>query len=478
MGWVQQVAAFMPHGMCLLWRPWLMALHIASDAAIAGSYLAIPVTIAWFVRKRTDLEQSHRALALLFAAFITLCGLTHVASIVVLWQPVYVYEAWLKAATAGVSLATAAFLPFLAPHLVRIPSPRALQQEVEAHRVTLAELDAARAALARRVDRTEAELRVVARRFEAALRHSPVTVFEQNSDLIYTWAYNTPLGLDAAKVVGKSELDFFSPQSAAEVRAMKRAALATGEARRGEFRIEAGDRAGWFEVRVEPIELDDGRPGLVATSTDVTHRREHEAHLQMLMREMNHRSKNVLAMVMGIARQTAKGFSTPEAFEERLSERLVSLASAHDVLARQEWRGADLGAVLEGQLRHHLDAYGERIRVDGCVCDLPPGAAHYVGLALHELGSNAVKHGALAGPDGRVDIVWRVTEGADGPQLELDWREHGGGAAHAPERSGFGMILLKSLVARALGGVSEMAFGPDGVEWRLRAPLRPEERAG
>src|SRR4051794_35575581 len=104
MDWVEQVKAFMPHGMCLLWRPELMALHIASDAVIAASYFTIPVAIMVFVQRRADLERSHKAIALLFAAFITLCGWTHIASIVVLWQPVYVYEGWLKAATALASL--------------------------------------------------------------------------------------------------------------------------------------------------------------------------------------------------------------------------------------------------------------------------------------------------------------------------------------------------------------------------------------
>ena len=198
----------------------------------------------------------------------------------------------------------------------------------------------------------------------------------------------------------------------------------------------------------------------------------------MLTREMNHRSKNVLAMVIGITRQTARSFAVPEAFENRLTERLAALANAHDVLARQEWRGADLRDVLEGQLRHHLDAYGGRIMVDGGPCALPPTAAHYVGLALHELGSNAVKHGALARETGEVRIAWRVEESDAGPQLELSWRETGCGPVRAPERAGFGTTILKALVASALKrGVPEMTFGEGRPEWRRARSLRVEPQA-
>jgi len=475
MDWAQQMQAFMPHAVCLARQPALMALHIASDAAIAASYFTIPIAIGVFVRRRTDLEQSHRAIAILFAAFITLCGWTHVASIVVLWRPAYVYEGWLKAATALVSLATAGALPFLVPHLLRIPSPRVLQAEVEAHRRTLAELDEARAALAARVDRTESELKATTRRFEAALHQSVVTVYEQDSDLVYTWAYNTPMGLTPDDLVGRSEADVMDSDSARGLHAMKREALAAGEPRRGEFHIRVGDQAAWFDTRVEPTQLADGRSGLIATAANITASRQRAAHLQMLMREMNHRSKNILAMVMGITRQTAKSFAVPAGFEDTLAARLASLAGAHDVLALQEWRGADLGAVLESQLRLQLDAYGDRISIDGEPCDLPPGAAHYVGLALHELGSNAVKHGALSKPGGRVSIRWRSRIDGDRRTLELSWIEAGAGPATAPERVGFGMTLLKTLVARALRGEASLTFGSDGVEWRLTAPLAAED---
>lgn len=159
MDWRSQFEMFMPHGMCLLWRPELMLLHIISDGLIALAYFTIPIAILRFVRGRNDLERGHVGLAVLFAAFIAFCGLTHVASVLVLWVPVYIIEGWLKAATAVVSVATAGWLIALVPQALKLPSVKAMQREIVAHRETMAALDAARAALAAKVDSTEGELR-------------------------------------------------------------------------------------------------------------------------------------------------------------------------------------------------------------------------------------------------------------------------------------------------------------------------------
>ncbi len=471
LNWLLNPSAYMPHGMCLLWQPGLVALHVVSDGAIALAYFAIPISLAIFLRKRKDLARQHQALAALFSLFITACGLTHVASIVVLWVPLYGAEGILKAITAVASVATAIVLPFLIPQVLRIPSPRVLAAEIRSHRATLDELSAARAKLADQVAQTETDLLETNRRFEAALRGSPITVFEQDADLIYTWAYNPPLGVALADIIGRSEAEVMTPATADAVRAVKLEALATGASRRAEVPIEVAGGAGWFDLRIEPITLRDGRPGLIATSTNITAMKQHENHLRVVMRELNHRSKNLLTIVLSLMRQTARGFELPAAFTVRLEERLGALANAHDVLATQEWRGADMSAVLQGQLAHQLGAYPGRIHIDGPPLSLPPASAHYVGMALHELGSNAVKYGALAGPQGEVWVRWRLDEG-DANQLELEWRENFARPMPAPNRLGFGSTILQSLTPRALGGVAELTFGEQGLVWILNAPIK------
>lgn len=141
MDWRSQFEMFMPHGMCLLWRPELMSLHIISDAVVALAYFTIPFAILRFVRGRDDLENRHIGLAFLFASFIALCGLTHVLSIVVLWVPIYIIEGWIKAITAVVSLATAGLLIALVPFALKLPSVKAMELELE-HRKTTLLLDA------------------------------------------------------------------------------------------------------------------------------------------------------------------------------------------------------------------------------------------------------------------------------------------------------------------------------------------------
>jgi two-component sensor histidine kinase len=462
--------------MCLLWQPALVALHVISDGAIALAYFAIPITLAIFVRKRTDLERQHQALAALFAVFITACGLTHVASIVVLWIPLYVAEGLLKAITAVASVATAIVLPFLIPQLLRIPSPRVLEGEIRSHRATLDELSAARAALADRVAQTESDLLETNRRFEAALRGSPITVFEQDADLIYTWAYNPPFGVALDDIIGRAEGDVMTPMTAAAVRTVKIEAMTAGAPRRAEVPIEVAGRAGWFDLRIEPITLRDGRAGIIATSMDITAIKQQENHLRVVMRELNHRSKNLLTIVLSLLRQTARGFELPAAFTVRMEERLSALANAHDVLANQKWRGADISAVLHGQLAHQVAAYPGRIHIDGPPFSLAPESAHYVGMALHELGSNAVKYGALAGAQGQVWIKWSLTEG-DPAELELEWREACERFISPPSLLGFGFTILQTLTPRALGGVADLSFNADGLVWTLRAPMRVAVRA-
>lgn len=171
MMWRSQIETFMPHGMCFLWRPELMALHVISDALIALAYFSIPFAILRFVRGRSDLEPRHRRMALLFAAFIAFCGLTHLLSIYVLWVPVYITEGWLKAATAIVSVATAIRLNMLVPAVLKLPSAEAMRAEIAAHRGTMIALEEARAALAAKVDRSQEALRASESKFGSVVEH-------------------------------------------------------------------------------------------------------------------------------------------------------------------------------------------------------------------------------------------------------------------------------------------------------------------
>lgn len=330
-------------------------------------------------------------------------------------------------------------------------------------------LEASRAELAQRVQEQTEDLRALNTRFETAIGGSAITVTEQDENLRYTWVYNPPQGLMASQIIGYDEFKVMDAGAAARLQAVKREVLDTGEPRRGEVKAIISGRDTWLAYTVTPTRLRNGRKGIVVSSTDITAVKAQQAHLEVVMQELNHRSKNLLTIVQSIARQTALGLDVPEDFNRRLADRLKSLAAAHDVLIEQEWRAANLQSVVESQLQHHVK---ERVHASGDQIELPPEFAHYVGLALHELGANAVKYGALSTGRGRVDVSWRLDGGEDGgSRLTLLWREMDGPPVMPSERRGFGRNMLESLVPRAMGGRAELDFAPAGLSWRLEAPI-------
>jgi PAS domain S-box-containing protein len=478
--WLFGTARFIPHGVCLLWRPDLVALHVVSDALVALSYFAIPLAILIYARRRFDLEPEQKKVAVLFIAFIIACGLTHVVSVITLWRPIYGLQGLVKGATAVISVWTVAYLVLRGPRLLKLPSAKALKvandnlaAEVAAHQATLAELRAAQAELAGQLADRDEELRIANRRFTSALDHSPITVFEQDADLRYTWIYNAPPGFDVEKMLGKDEYSAMPAPSADRLRALKRESLSAGEPRRIEIEIANDVRSAWFDLQVQPTPMRDGRQGVIASAMDITHQKRAQADLQLVMHELNHRSKNLLTIVQAIARQSAGGLDLPRAYLARFSDRLRALANAHDVLIQRNWLGADLRSVIESQLRPHIEAGEDRLRLSGEPFELSPGSAHYVGLAIHELGANAVKYGALSNDTGVVEVSWRVETKADGArELKLDWRERGGPAPSGSDRRGFGRTILELLAPRALQGGARLSFDGGGLVWELWAPLK------
>ena len=297
MGWFDQLQTFMPHGMCLLWRPELMFLHIASDGLIAAAYFVIPFGIANFVRYRHDLEPAQRRAAILFAAFIGLCGFTHVASILTLWYPFYVTEGWLKAATAAVSVATAGLVLAIVPQLLRLPSPKTLQKEIDQHRATLAELTAARAELALRVSLTEDELHEAEENYAqadsllaAVINAIPGLIYAKDLSGKVTMANRTTLeflGKPWTAVKGQTDFDFLDDkiQAAAVVKNDRRVL----EQERSEELEELVDHP----TRGTRIFLSTKRPlrdasgalcGIVGISLDITDRKRLEAQINQSSR--------------------------------------------------------------------------------------------------------------------------------------------------------------------------------------------------
>ena len=164
------------------------------------------------------------------------------------------------------------------------------------------------------------------------------------------------------------------------------------------------------------------------------------------MREINHRAKNMLSVVDAIAHQTAT--KSPEDFVERFSERIQALAANQDLLVRNEWNWVEIEDLVCAQLALFADLIGSRIAVHGPKLRLTTASAQAIGLALHELATNAGKYGALSTDTGRVDVRW----GARGDTFTMNWTERDGPPVSAPKRHGFGTIVMEAMTERSVDG--------------------------
>jgi PAS domain S-box-containing protein len=203
---------------------------------------------------------------------------------------------------------------------------------------------------------------------------------------------------------------------------------------------------------------------IVGTVQDITERKEREEKEHLLMREINHRAKNMLSVVESIAHQTAA--RNPEDFVEKFSERIQALSANQDLLVRNEWQGVDVEDLVRAQLAHFADLIGSRIVLQGPKLRLNAASAQAIGLALHELATNAGKYGALSTDRGRVDISWATTDDT----LTMNWTECNGPPVSAPRQRGFGSIVMEAMMERSVGGEVRVDFAPSGVIWRLACP--------
>ena len=308
-------------------------------------------------------------------------------------------------------------------------------------------------------------------RYETALRGSQVTVYTQDRDLRYTSISNPMLGRNIEDILGRTDAEILSPEAGAAMIALKRAVLASGEAKRAEVPLEDAPGIRWHDLHIEPLRNEAGEVvGLTCASVDVTERKEGEAHLRLLLRELTHRSKNLLAVIQAMARQTARHTGSVETFLTQFGARLQALAASHDLLIRESWYGASLGELVRSQLGFYLDGVAAQVSIEGPAIAIKPEAAQNLGLALHELAVNAAKFGALSVPAGRVAITWNRLENVDGSAVELDWREKLGPKVKARRRKGFGSIVIERNLARALDAKVELEFDPNGLHCYIVIP--------
>lgn len=195
-----------------------------------------------------------------------------------------------------------------------------------------------------------------------------------------------------------------------------------------------------------------------------------EEQVRLLMNEVNHRSKNILSVVMAVAQQTVA--SSPNEFLLRFSNRIQALAVNHDLLVESQWKCVDASDLVRGQLAHFAELIGRRIAVEGPTLRLTALAAQSVGMVMHELSTNAVKYGALSVADGHVEIAWRIDEDDIGENFNMSWIEKGGPPVAPPTRRGFGISVITKMTEMSLGGKVELSYASTGLVWRLSCPAK------
>jgi len=213
---------------------------------------------------------------------------------------------------------------------------------------------------------------------------------------------------------------------------------------------------------------ENGRPVIQCNIRDITARKHAEEHVKLLMAEVNHRAKNLLAVVQVMAQQTAR-LGDPATFASRLSARIAGLAAGQDLLVKTEWQGIEMSDLVEAQLNHFHDLIGTRVMLEGPPVRLGAASAQGIGMALHELGTNAAKYGALSNGEGKVCIRWQLTAGPD-PIFSMSWLENGGPKVQIPTRKGFGQIVIGRMAEAAVNGTADTDFREQGLSWNLSAP--------
>jgi two-component sensor histidine kinase/CHASE3 domain sensor protein len=335
------------------------------------------------------------------------------------------------------------------------------------------ERDALVQTLEARVAARTYDLGEATRRFELATNAAGVTVSVQDLDLRYVWINQAFHDFTPDAIVGKTDQHLGPPNAAALLERKKRGVLETGEPARLELHLTGPERDTWYDISLIP-NYDSGGAiaGVIAAAVDVTQRKQTEAHVRLLMREIAHRAKNLLAVVLAMTRQTAASATSTADFMARFSARLESLSSSYDLLIRDDWQGATIEDLVWSQLSHHIDHGRSQITAHGPILRMPPDATQNLGMALHELATNAAKYGALSVPTGRVEITWSVVPREDGGRdCAIRWQESGGPPVTPPARRGFGQVVIERSVARVLGGVVALSYEPAGLDWSLTFPL-------
>ncbi len=279
-------------------------------------------------------------------------------------------------------------------------------------------------------------------------------------------------GYSADEIVGTSERVLFADHADKEFEEKYQHLLHGEHVLRDAVRRRKDGTLIDVAINAAPMRRQDGRIiGFSAILRDISERKRVEKHLRVVMRELSHRTKNLLAVIMAMVRQTARSTTDVDALQSQLIQRLQSLSSSHDLLVAEDWAGASLEELIRAVLQPFVGST-DALECSGTSVFVNATAAQNLGLALHELATNAAKYGALSTPAGRVRATWSFAPDAEGARrLIIDWSEHGGPPVQPPEVRGFGHVVIQRVAAQALNASVAYEFPREGVHWSIAIPL-------
>lgn len=298
------------------------------------------------------------------------------------------------------------------------------------------------------------------------LAHAPVFIRKLDGEIVYwTQGAQELYGYTPSEANGRVSHSLLHTQFPEPLEDIDARLLGEGEWR-GRLRHVARDGLIVWTESLWRLRRDGPGGMVVEQNTDVSERVALERHRDALTLELDHRVKNTLAVVQGLARMTFR--DNGGRFEE-FEQRLIALSEAHNLLTRRHWEHAYLKELIEDVARM-LRVEG-RLRLDGPEALLSPNAAVSYALAFHELATNALRHGALSRPEGRVDIRWTISDAA-APTISLVWRESGGPPPTPPHGEGFGARLIRGVVSRELGAEVQIRYEADGLVCVFDGPVQ------
>jgi PAS domain S-box-containing protein len=307
----------------------------------------------------------------------------------------------------------------------------------------------------------------------AIVEHSDDAIVSKDlNGIITSWNLGAEriFGYQAQEIVGQSILTLIPPERRNEEDYIL-AVVRKGDRIKhyDTVRMRKDGRLIDVSLTVSPIIADGKIVGVSKIARDITERRQAQLAQTLLLRELNHRTKNLLAVADAIVRQTSKS-SPPEELVDRISRRLHALSVNQDLMIEYEWRGADIARIIQSQLESVIADHVSRINLSGPPCVLNPRTAQALGLTIFELASNAVRYGSLSAQTGTVHIVWAIADQSGGREFRMRWQELGGPPAMPPNVPGFGSTIIERMIARSLLGTAKITYAPSGLTWELVAP--------